>query len=100
MNLDWMKEAKCKNKTSLFFPNPAETAAQRRKTIYSAKAICRTCPVLLDCRDYARKNNELGIWGGETEDERFMSGFLNHPVVNRRLGRARRRMELESRSVE
>lgn len=37
--------------------------------------ICNTCPVILDCRAYARANPEYGVWGGETEDERYEQGF-------------------------
>lgn len=92
MTLDWMAAAGCKNKTRLFFFSGDETAAERRKLVYSAKAICRSCPVIEKCRDHARANNELGIWGGETEEERFMAGFLNNPAVNKRLARMRRRL--------
>lgn len=93
MTLDWMAAAGCKNKTKLFFFSGDETAAERRKLVYSAKAICRACPVIDKCRDYARRNNELGIWGGETEEERFMAGYLNNPAVNKRLARMRRRLD-------
>lgn len=92
MKLDWMAAAGCKNKTRLFFLNGDETASEKRRLIYSAKAVCRVCPVLEECRDYARANNELGIWGGETEEERFMAGYLNNPAVNKRLARMRRRL--------
>lgn len=87
-----MAAAGCKNKTRLFFLNGDETASEKRRLIYSAKAVCRVCPVLEECRDYARANNELGIWGGETEEERFMAGYLNNPAVNKRLARMRRRL--------
>lgn len=93
MKLEWMLQASCKNKTKLFFPSGNETAAERRKLTYSAKAICRACPVVDECREYARSNNELGIWGGETEEERFLAGYLNNPAVNKRLARMRRRLE-------
>ena len=48
---------------------------------------------MFQCREYARANNELGIWGGETEEERFMAGYLNNPAVNKRLARMRRRLD-------
>jgi len=36
-----------------------------------AKNICRTCPVLTACRDYALDNPALsGTWGGLTEQDR------------------------------
>ena len=37
----------------------------------SAKLICAECPVINECLDYAiRTNQDSGIWGGTTEDER------------------------------
>lgn len=44
-----------------------------RKYAYEqeAKAICRACPYVARCLDYAVKNPELlGIWGGKTERQR------------------------------
>ena len=36
-----------------------------------AKAICMECPVVNECLDYAiRTNQDSGIWGGTTEEER------------------------------
>ncbi|MFE5302301.1 WhiB family transcriptional regulator [Streptomyces sp. NPDC056632] len=35
-----------------------------------ARALCRPCPVLADCRTWARDRKEWGIWGGETDSER------------------------------
>ena len=93
MKIEWMNQANCKKKTNLFYIVLDETATQRRKRESLAKAICRSCAVVGECKDYARANNELGIWGGETEEERFFGGYLNSPVVNKRLARMRRRLE-------
>jgi len=36
-----------------------------------AKTICRGCPVMLECREYAMDNPSLsGTWGGLTEQDR------------------------------
>ena len=35
-----------------------------------AKAICATCPVIVECKDWAIKHGEAGVWGGTTERER------------------------------
>lgn len=35
-----------------------------------AKQVCSTCPYRLDCLMTALANNEMGIWGGTTENER------------------------------
>jgi WhiB family transcriptional regulator, redox-sensing transcriptional regulator len=36
----------------------------------SAKNICNSCPVQLDCLSYAMYHEPYGIWGGLTERER------------------------------
>jgi WhiB family redox-sensing transcriptional regulator len=35
-----------------------------------AKAVCRKCPVSLECLVYAINHREPGVWGGTTEAER------------------------------
>lgn len=35
-----------------------------------AKLVCKTCPYMVQCLEYAIKNNEIGIWGGTTEGQR------------------------------
>jgi WhiB family transcriptional regulator, redox-sensing transcriptional regulator len=37
---------------------------------FPALMVCMSCPVRRECREYAMTNNELGIWGGTTYDER------------------------------
>jgi len=61
----WTEEANCKGADAdLFFP---ERGASTRK----AKAICRACSVQSECLEYAiRTNQDSGIWGGTTEEER------------------------------
>ncbi len=46
-----------------------------------AKAVCRACPVRLDCLADALDNRtEFGVWGGMTERER-RALLLRHPYV-------------------
>jgi hypothetical protein len=85
-----MSEAICKGKTSLFFMPYKETVKQRRKREAAAKLICTQCPVMHKCRSHARDANELGIWGGETEEERYFSGNLDNPVTNKYYARRAR----------
>jgi WhiB family redox-sensing transcriptional regulator len=59
----------------LFYSNFSERPSQRLRRERRAKTICSKCSVLLECRSYARTNPEYGIWGGETEDERYVQGF-------------------------
>lgn len=35
-----------------------------------AKAVCARCPVVAQCLAAALAMNEIGIWGGMTEEER------------------------------
>lgn len=58
----------------LFFPQEVELSDGTVTSSYSdlghAKKICSSCPLAVDCLAYALKHNEVGIWGGTTEDQR------------------------------
>jgi WhiB family redox-sensing transcriptional regulator len=69
---DWMSEAQCKEQTHLFFAPHGEQADARERREAIALSICHTCDVIMECRDYARRNREQGFWGGENDDERIM----------------------------
>lgn len=70
----------CNGKQYLFYGKHAERPEARLRRESKAKLVCSTCPQLVTCRDYARDNNELfGIWGGETEMERYVGGFMSSP---------------------
>lgn len=60
------KKAACKGHEPQddFFPD-------RGSSTVIAKAICRTCPVISECLEYAVERKErFGIWGGKSERER------------------------------
>lgn len=67
---DWRQRAACRQSDpDLFFPigdtGPAVQHAE------AAKAVCRQCPVRVDCLEYAlTSNQDAGVWGGVTEEER------------------------------
>lgn len=71
----WCEQGACKNSSQLFFADFSERPTKKARREHAAKMICNTCPVILQCRAYARANPEYGVWGGETEDERFDQGF-------------------------
>lgn len=77
----WMDNPKrgCKNQPQeLFFPQDGHFLTGR-----SAIEICNTCPVQIQCLDYALRHRiDDGIWGGTGRNER------------RRILRARRRVRL------
>ena len=69
----WQQRAACRGPdTWLFFPpNHFERKDEKEAREARAKAVCRTCPVRIECLDYALRIREpYGIWGGLTELER------------------------------
>lgn len=67
---DWRGRARCRHvDPELFFPvGTTEPAAAQTA---HAQAVCRACPVLGDCLDFAlRTGQQYGIWGGLTGEER------------------------------
>lgn len=67
---DWRETARCKEMDpDLFFP--VGTTGPALLQIEAAKAVCRQCDVREECLQYAiDSNQEYGIWGGLTEEER------------------------------
>lgn len=49
-----------------FFPERGANAAQN----VLPKRICRACPYVQPCLEWALENRETGIWGGTTEADR------------------------------
>ena len=67
---DWRDHALCRDTSpELFFP--IGTTGMAIDQINSAKRICEQCPSASECLDFAiLTNQENGIWGGCTEEER------------------------------
>jgi len=72
-SLLWQSSAACRGpQGAVFFPPPV-TERKREKLAREAraKAICRECPVVAECLDYAISIREPhGVWGGLSEKER------------------------------
>lgn len=68
----WQFDGACRDEEpSMFFHPEGERGVARRKRAEAAKAVCRLCPVLAECRDHALRVREpYGVWGGLTEEER------------------------------
>lgn len=82
---DWMADGACDGKTSLFFPPTAERPQARARREAKAAVICESCPVLIECRTYARVHAEYGYWGAENEEERTNAGYpVSSPIGTRR----------------
>jgi len=77
----WKEFADCRGlPLSIFYPN-AGSGKSLDLAIARAKAICNDCPVERECGEYAIINENFGIWGGLSEEER-------HDIRRRqRLGR-------------
>jgi WhiB family transcriptional regulator, redox-sensing transcriptional regulator len=69
-NQEWRLLAACRNiDPELFFP-PRRTGAGLDH-IEAAKSVCRRCAVQLECLEFAlAANQQDGVWGGTSEDER------------------------------
>ncbi len=69
---DWQEHGSCrKADPSLFFHPQNERGSARRSRDLAAKAVCASCPVRIECADYAvRAREPYGVWGGLTEEER------------------------------
>lgn len=62
----WMQEAACKeHPTSWWFPENSHDPKTKQ-----ARSICKTCPVRIDCLDFALARNDEGIWAGYTMRQR------------------------------
>ncbi|MYG93966.1 MAG: WhiB family transcriptional regulator [Acidimicrobiia bacterium] len=69
----WQAKAACRGPhASVFFPPTSfERKNDKIKRERRAKAICKQCSVMQECRDYALGIRERhGIWGGLNELER------------------------------
>lgn len=71
----WADHAVCKGRTQLFFPPRAERPQARARREAQARLLCTTCPVQVQCKQFARSSHEYGFWGGESEDQRHQAGF-------------------------
>jgi len=52
----------------LFFVVGSGPAAEHQ--LDAAKAVCRRCPAMAACREWALSTGQIGVWGGLSEDER------------------------------
>lgn len=66
---DWRQNATCREyDPELFFP-AGETGIHVLQA-REAKAVCRRCPVMETCLNWAMETRQQGVWGGTTETDR------------------------------
>lgn len=66
-DVTWHKASCAKAKDVDFYPEPGRGYPER---VAEAKAVCKSCPIQMQCLEYAIKNEEFGIWGGLGPAER------------------------------
>ena len=67
---DWRDHAACRDTDPEFF-FPVGTTGMAVEQIESAKRVCHRCPARQACLEFAiATNQECGVWGGTSEDER------------------------------
>ncbi len=68
----WQDRAACTGMDRrLFFGPDDEPRPDREIREAKAKAVCKRCPVRVQCLDYALRHSiRHGIWGGLNEEER------------------------------
>ena len=69
---DWRSAAACQScDPELFFPVSSSGPAVEQ--IARAKEICERCPVRRQCLAFALRTRQIyGLWGGLTEQERYL----------------------------
>ncbi len=88
--------ALCVGRTELFFPPYNERPSTRTRRELRAKQLCGRCPVADDCRAFARRHGEYGLWGGETDEERVLAGVrLRYPYSPKTIKRERQQRLLD-----
>lgn len=91
----WHRHGRCQGDTDLFFAPDGEAPAERRAREAIALEICTGCPVQDICRDTGREQREIGVWGGETDEERAAAGYPPRNLSRRSVIRAARAGRIE-----
>ena len=84
-SLRWMDDARCRGMDpAIFFPERAKPGTNGSEITNEARAVCSRCPVVEQCRQYARSGpwGRFGVWGGETERQRYPRGGRVAPAYD------------------
>lgn len=68
----WRDRAACAQlPKSIFFPINNRLGSLAKENVTKARSVCSECPVLMQCYEFAVRNNEqYGIWAGTTPKQR------------------------------
>lgn len=68
---EWQDRGRCRTLSVAAFFDFEEVRGRERATrSETAKAICRGCPVRVQCLEHALAVEDFGVWGGTTASER------------------------------
>jgi WhiB family redox-sensing transcriptional regulator len=83
-DVEWQEQGLCRTYDNIiFFGDEGESELEKQNREQHAKSICKQCPVLDPCLEFAMETNQkYGIWGALTPKERAS--------LKRRRARARR----------
>jgi len=95
----WHRHARCAGKTDLFFAEDGEPPNERVLREAIAVRVCAECPVQTICRDIGRENREIGVWGGETDEQRAAAGYPPRNLARRSVIRAARAARARAESA-
>lgn len=77
--LSWRGHAACRDlPKSVFFPE-AQTQREQERLYAQAREVCKSCPVIVECRE-AGRSERYGMWGGQT-----VAGRIKHQMRLRKL---------------
>lgn len=82
--MTWQERAACRgaDTESFYTPESIRATAVREREIEAAKRVCRRCPVLNACREWALDTGEpYGVWGGLTAAERRVARARRKELV-------------------
>lgn len=71
--VNWEK-AQCRQEEiypDLFYQIEEERSTKAYEFIDALRSICTSCPIWKDCLTYAMRNEDYGMWGGMTTQERI-----------------------------
>lgn len=70
---DWYHTAPCRGLDHIFMVTDEDSnplrGGGRRAVIAEAKAICKTCPNIVECGEIGIAEGDFGIWGGMSQSE-------------------------------
>jgi hypothetical protein len=70
-SIDEVGSVPCQDLPDVFFPEDFLTKDMKERAADTAKQLCATCPVRLQCFEYAIVSKErFGVWAGTMPSER------------------------------